>query len=39
MNYYWKEVSQYIELAWDKRTNAVHDFIVWLVWLNLYNII
>ncbi len=41
MKYHRKDVSQYIELAWDKRTNIiVHDFIfLLLVWLNLHNIV
>ncbi len=45
IKYLWKDVSRYIELAWDKRTNIiynrlVHDFIfLLLVWLNLHNII
>ncbi len=23
--YHWKDVSQYIELAWDKRTNIIYN--------------
>ncbi len=25
INYHWKDVSQYIELAWDKRTNIIYN--------------
>ncbi len=25
MKYHWKDVSQYIELAWDKRTNIIYN--------------
>ncbi len=25
MKYHWKEVSHYIELVWDKRTNIIYD--------------
>ncbi len=25
MKYYWKDVSQYIELPWDKRTNIIYN--------------
>ncbi len=43
MKYQYKDVSQYIELAWDKELILyiiVHDFIfLLLVWLNLHNII
>ncbi len=43
MKYHWKDVRQYIELAWDKELILyiiVHDFIfLLLVWLNLHNII
>ncbi len=42
MKYHWKDVSQYIELAWDKRTNIIYKgawlYFLLLVWLNLHNI-
>ncbi len=25
MQYHWKDVSHYIELAWDKRTNIIYN--------------
>ncbi len=25
IKYHWKEVSHYIELVWDKRTNIIYD--------------